>query len=747
MYLKHIRARNYRVFGDGTSAPALDWELNPGLNILVGENDAGKTGIVDSLRQVLLTTSYENIRLFEQDFHINGTERAQTLTIEATLCGLSPDQEASVLEWLTLEKDGTCSLILQLEARYHSPQATKRARVDTVVRTGTNGTGPEVGYAVRELVRATYLRPLRDAEAELRPGRQSRLSQILGVHNDIAGQEVNDFDKASPKAIPERLVGLMAFAQHHLGEHEVVKGVEKDINDNYLSQFAFSGDKLQSRIRIASDLALTPILEKFELSLLPGTHIHPDARCARGLGYNNALFMATELVLLRDGEELALLIVEEPEAHLHPQLQERVMDLLKEHSNADQAGKRVQVVMTTHSPSLVSTARIEDMTLVHKGQTFPLAAGKTKLKRTDYSFLRRFIDATKANLFFARGVMMVEGPAEAILLPAIAEMCGRSFSKHGVSIVNVGHTGLYHYARILQREGGGPDIPIPVVCLTDRDIVPDVAKSYVTAPAKGQRFDSDYSASEMATLMRNKKDRAEGGRTIVCVSDRWTFEYDLALYGCAELMHSAITLAVKANSREERLDEQDEVDTLAAAKVSWATLMKAGHAAEELASIIYRPLKVKDASKAIAAQYAAYLVCTGAYGEGDDLLTKLPPYLQTALAHLTSVPATKSASAPIVAGGVAAPVAVTTPSAPEPEGGSASLVPVGAGAVASIPSLPLSSSPPIVAAVPSEIPSVLRVPRVSTPAVAAPAQLVAIQPTNSTSPCIEAAEKSEGAGE
>ncbi|KVG53492.1 hypothetical protein [Burkholderia territorii] len=99
----------------------------------------------------------------------------------------------------------------------------------------------------------------------------------------------------------------MAFAQHHLGEHVVVKSVEKDINDNYLSQFAFFGDNIQSRIRIAPDLALTPILEKFELSLLPRAHIHPDARCARGLGYNNALFMATELVLLRDGEELALL--------------------------------------------------------------------------------------------------------------------------------------------------------------------------------------------------------------------------------------------------------------------------------------------------------------------------------------------------------------------------------------------------------------------------------------------------------
>ena len=706
MYLKKIRAKNYRAFGDGTTAPELCWELNPGLNILVGENDAGKTGIIDAIRQILLTTSYEPVRLFEQDFHIEHKSRAKKIIIEATLCGLSQDQEASVLEWLTFGNDGTCSLILHLEAHYHPPQATKRARVDTVVRTGVGGTGPEVGYAVRELVRATYLRPLRDAEAELRPGRQSRLSQILGAHNAIADQEVNDFNKASPKDVPERLVGLMAFAQHHLSEHEVVKGVENDINENYLGQFAFSGEELQSRIRIAPDLSLTPILEKFELSLLPGAHIHPDERCARGLGYNNALFMATELVLLRDGEELALLLVEEPEAHLHPQLQERVMDLLKEYSSRDQVEKRVQVIMTTHSPSLVSTARIEDMTLVHKAQTFPLAAGMTKLKRTDYSFLRRFIDATKANLFFARGIMMVEGPAEAILIPAIAEMCDRSFSKHGVSMVNVGHTGLYHYARILQREGVGPEIPIPVVCLTDRDIVPDVA-TYVAKPAKGKRFESDYSPSEMAEVVQSKKDRAEGGNTIVCVSDRWTLEFDLALNGCAKLMHLAISLAVKAKSRNERLEEDDETETLAEAELSWTSLEGAGHTSEALAAIIYKPLQLKEASKAIAAQYAAYLVCTGKYGTGDDLFNALPPYLKTALSHLTNAPAAKPAAT----------------------AGTGAAVPTVPGTAASVPS-------PMPSTIPATSPSVLSA---IPPVAAAQATVVASAQTSGQTGAVPAA--------
>lgn len=636
MYLKRIRARNFRAFGDGTVSPSLDWELSPGMNILIGENDAGKTAVVDAIRQVLWTTSYEFVRLFEADFHISGSKRTTSLFIEATLADLSPEQEAAVLEWLTHEADGSRSLILHLQARWIPPQENKRGRVDAVTRAGRDGAGPEIGSAVRELVRTTYLRPLRDAEAELRPGRQSRLSQILAAHKSIGGQEKNDFNAAAPKDVPKNLVGLMAFAQHHLGAHDVIKGVEQDINDNYLNKFAFAGDELSSRVQIAPDLALQPILEKFELSLLPSAGIHPDERCARGLGYNNALFMATELVLLRDGDELALLLVEEPEAHLHPQLQERVQRLLeKSATKPDEGKRRVQVVMTTHSPSLAAGADIASMTLVHRAQLFSLAHDKTKLKMSDYEFLRRFIDATKANLFFARGIAIVEGPAEALLLPALAEACDRSFSHHGVSMVNVGGVGLYHYARILQRADEVVKIPIPVACITDRDVVPDVANDYVVKSAKKKRFESEYTGDELKALVKAKEDRAQGGNTMVYVSDRWTFEYDLALYGCAELMFVAVHLAKKAAARGERLDEADEILALAEAHDEWEALNAVGHTPEKLASVIYQPLVEKDASKAVAAQYAAYLVATGQYGKGEELFKDLPPYIQRALTHLT----------------------------------------------------------------------------------------------------------------
>ena len=637
MHLQRIRAQNFRAFGDGKTAPELDWTLSPGLNILIGENDAGKTAVIDAIRHVLWTTSYEFVRLFEQDFHIHGDTRAQSMFIEATLVDMSAEQEAAVLEWLTYEADGSRSLVLHMQARWIPPKDNKRGRVDVITRACRDGIGPEIGNAVRELVRATYLRPLRDAEAELKPARQSRLSQILGAHKSITGQEKNDFDEANPAKIPENLVGLMAFTQHYLGKHPVIKGVQDDINSNYLGKFAFAGDKLESRIQIAPDLGLQPILEKFELGLLPSIGINSEERCVRGLGYNNALFMATELVLLRDGDELALLLIEEPEAHLHPQLQERVQELLEQSANRPPEGKRpVQVVMTTHSPSLAAGADIASMTLVHRAHLYSLAHEKTLLKKNDYEFLRRFLDATKANLFFARGVAIVEGPAEALLLPALAKACGMSFSKHGVAVVDVGGVGLYHYARILQRAKENEVIPIPVACLTDRDVVPDAASDYIDKPKNGKkRFDADYTPEELLALVKAKVDRAAGGKNIVCVSDRWTFEYDLARYGCGELMFMAIQLAVKADAKGERLDEADELLAMAAAHDEWETLIKAEHNDDALAAVIYKPLATGKASKAVAAQYAAHLIETGNYGKDVALFEKLPPYLKNALNWLT----------------------------------------------------------------------------------------------------------------
>src|SRR5690606_6318743 len=111
----------------------------------------------------------------------------------------------------------------------------------------------------------------------------------------------------------------------------------------------------------------------------------------------------------------------------------------------------VQVIVTTHSPNLASKIKIENLVLVEGQRAYSLADGQTKLAKGDYRFLERFLDSTKANLFFARGVLIVEGDAEAILIPTLAKLVSQDLTHHGVSIVNVGGTGLRRFARIFQR--------------------------------------------------------------------------------------------------------------------------------------------------------------------------------------------------------------------------------------------------------------------------------------------------------
>ena len=224
-----------------------------------------------------------------------------------------------------------------------------------------------------------------------------------------------------------------------------------------------------------------------------------------------------------------------------------------------------------------------------------------------------------------------------MLLPAIAEMADLSFSRYGISIVNVGDVGLYHYARIFQRSDKNDAIPIPVACLTDRDIVPNVA-TYVSKPKTGKRFEGDYTSTEAAEAVRRKVLRVETDddpAVKVFVSNFWTLEFDLAMTGLAELMFVAIALAKSQKSRGERLTEEDEETVTESAKTAWPSQKATYPNPTDLAAVIYQPLYEKDASKAVTAEYAAKLIRSGQYGVGQALLDALPPYLKAALRHLT----------------------------------------------------------------------------------------------------------------
>lgn len=629
MYLSEVFIENFRIFGAEEDGTHLRLTLRPGLNVLVGENDSGKSAVVDAIRYVLWTTSRDYQRLVEDDFHVSGDERAPNLIVRCTFRGLSRRQIGRFLEWLSIHDGEPCLCVTMMATRLEEQAATTRWRrnIAVSVRSGRTGQGPAIEGEIREFLRTTYLRPLRDAEAELSAGRGSRLSQILQSHPTFKEHAQSDFaEDEAETCIPQTLVGIMRQAEHRIQQTDVVQRARAELNVGYLERFSVGDDILEGEIGVARQAELRHILEKLELWLRsrPGVEL----RTPRGLGVNNVLFMATELLLLggEDQSALPLLLIEEPEAHLHPQMQLRLMEFLEASSGPGQDSP-VQILVTTHSPNLASKVDLERITVMCGGQPYSLASHLTVLGRSDYRFLRRFLDVTKANLFFAKGVVLVEGDSENILLPTLAKLLERSFSEHGVSVVSVGGRAFLRYARIFQRTDDRT-MPVRVACLVDRDIVPDAAV-YVE---RGIR-EADLSEEEIEErIARLQAHDDEGVQTFV--SDTWTLEYDLAQGDLALPVHQAVQLAKKARTRGDGLSEQEQATVVQEAREQLESWEQQGLGADEIAAKIYEPLYKGQASKPETAQFLAGLLEDACMSAGE-VAAGMPDYLVRAIGYVT----------------------------------------------------------------------------------------------------------------
>lgn len=623
LLLTELHAVGFRSFGPENP---LRLKLRKGVNVLVGENDSGKTGIVDAIRLALGSRSEEYIRLTADDFHVAPGGRTEHLVVRCTFDDLTKEEQIRFLEWCVLE-EGRVRLHIRLAGRLQAAGSGSK-RVSWERNSGKDGEGPGVDGALREYLRATYLRPLRDAEAQLRAGRRSRLSEILGSLPDLRGQDkltepsTGEPGSTEPASKPARtLKDILSQAEQDIRTNEAISNVEKRVNEDYLRGLLFEADALIARLGLGAGLSVSQILERLEL-VLHRTNALPEP-VRSGLGLNNILFMAAELLLLQsDKDQLPLLLIEEPEAHLHPQLQARFMEMLDTRVKHEGGP---QVLLSTHSPTLAAGADLNSLILCHRASTYALDSGSTALETDDYAFLRRFLDATKANLFFARGVLIVEGDAENILLPVIAKKLGRSLTAHGVSIVNVGHVGLFRYSRIFQRKAV-PLIPIPVACIADRDIAPDEAKGLDGDRPKTTQGDltEEKLAKKTAALTRYAGDPVR-----VFVSPVWTLEYDLAENALAVQVHQAVGLAKEpaGKTRATVLEEQRaEVE-------NWVTVKKL--TPKEVARRIFKPIFDTSVSKAIVAEQLAQIL-NDMKGEPEEFEKLLPAYLVDAIKYVTA---------------------------------------------------------------------------------------------------------------
>jgi len=270
-------------------------------------------------------------------------------------------------------------------------------------------------------------------------------------------------------------------------------------------EMGLSGSDFQ---RLASRLSL--VVDAFEIQ-------------QNGLGFNNLIFMAVVLSELAKNPEASYrgLIVEEPEAHLHPQLQAILLSYLGT-IKAVEGEKPVQLFVTSHSPNFASIADLKSLTcLVDTGATvetfFPRTISFAKGKREK---LERYLDVTRAELFFARRVIFVEGAAELMLVSVLAEKAGFKLREHGVSLISVEGLNFDSFLPLF----GEKALKIPVSVITDADPVDE--------PADGSEPQALYPAiGDVVKVSDNTAKMKGNADSLVKVFHGLkTLEYDLALH-------------------------------------------------------------------------------------------------------------------------------------------------------------------------------------------------------------------------
>ena len=526
MYLSTLKLWNFRKYGTGLDdAPGLEIHFQNGVNVLIGENDSGKTAIVDAIRYVLRTKSGETIYFDEKDFHMAGNIRSKSLRIECWFEGITDVEAAPFLEWMGLntDKDGThYRLRLTLTATILDD-----GRIYPVVKAGMGNDGTPMDGKARDLLRVVYLKPLRDALQDMTHGYKSRIAQILQAHSVFGDSKRDNEGKHKLETLYNQLKKEIDeyFDQNKAQDGKVIT---KNINDILVKNFLMAGEQRKASLSLTGS-ELIDILRQLDLVL----------ECNKsGLGSLNLLCVAAELLLfLEEKRGLKLTLVEELEAHLHPQYQLRMLDYIRSQEGFG------QFILTTHSITLAANIPLENLIILKENKVFPMGKEYTECEEGDYRFLHRFLDATKANLFFARGVIMVEGDAENLLLPAVAKVIERPLHEYGVSIINVGSTAYKRYARIFQRKDG-QQMGIPVAIVTDLDV-------------RSIEYYKDDSDEERKLKMLHVTDEVKAALTEICASVDFS---ELPEYVKSKLeFDEYMTIHKNAGSRVVKKKERDEV--------------------------------------------------------------------------------------------------------------------------------------------------------------------------------------------
>lgn len=527
MYISKLSIQGYKNTQQKSTI-----SFNRGLNVLLGENGCGKTAIINALR-LLFREPESNYACSPDDFYcsLDRSYTSDTIEIDAVLSELTEDEKIIFLSWCNA--DFNAHLHLHITENPSKPGAIKRKYW------GGESTASIFEEDTFDRVECIYLPPLRDAESKLSAGRRSRLAWLLkkkyGNNTEALVVNVTEFNDN--------------IAQNKDGKYTEIQDVKASINGKIVEAL---GKKLGQSINLQfSETTFNRIIENIRMVFFPSTGETDIAKFrdldTNSLGYNNLLYIATvfaELELIKDSDIFTILLIEEPEAHLHPQLQVKFIKYLE---SLVTTLPNAQVIVSTHSPVLASSVKIDK--LIHLVGTADVITATT-LNQKNYNnpltenYINRWLDVTKSTMLFSRGIVLVEGIAEALVLPRLAEIVLKRYNQNheetlqlaltldemGVSVININGINFQYFMKLFGNFQGssGPNIPIYCSGLTDRDPGRD-ASGEVIYPEK----DTEVESKNPVVAIKNEIDNNKWTRLFV--SPLKTFEYDLATYNPKDL--------------------------------------------------------------------------------------------------------------------------------------------------------------------------------------------------------------------
>lgn len=494
MYIQKIHIKNYRNFND------FEMEFHEGLNVIVGANNSGKTGLLSA---IYLLNSPSNISI--DDFNKNNLVQFKTLYNED-----APKTEITyfINHFINEDDDEDESIIKLIPfLGFKEVDAMRLASED------------KKKYFIKAIVKAVYeldekyIGEYRKAVSGIDSFDDFMLMFKRYVAEHYKWHYTNGVSDLSAESKAATSIFDIRFIEAERTAAEVEKETRKEIDSfSKDNSNAIAIDKFKSKVLEDLRDILKPSIEKLailfeteqnDIGLQKGNvAIYPSVKANvsipdsfitevkdtksefivpidhNGLGYNNLIniYMLIKLKELQVGKDFRILCLEEPEAHLHPAMQYKLFKYLKKLDAEKKLNQ--QIFVTTHSSNISAVAGIDNMFMMAYNrsvtpqdcinQSLELQfkdEGEKKQKSEAKKHLAKFLDVTRSDMLFADKVILVEGIAERLLLPYFMEKCGYAYEDEHVSIVEIGGKHFEHFVELFN----GNALKKKVLCITDKD--------------------------------------------------------------------------------------------------------------------------------------------------------------------------------------------------------------------------------------------------------------------------------------